>query len=92
MGLFGLSLLTEVISYFYFRLILLPVFALASNCYCKVIYYFTTFTYLICTIIYLFKENSKTYPRIGFLKKLPYPRIRILPIPIRVSVSVLHRI
>ncbi|CAD6219555.1 unnamed protein product [Miscanthus lutarioriparius] len=31
---------------------------------------------------------SKTYPRIGFLRKLPYPRIRILPIPIRVSVSV----
>ena len=30
------------------------------------------------------------YPRIGFFRKLPYPRIRILPIPIRVSVSVLH--
>ena len=43
MGLFGLGLLTEVISYFYFRLILLPVFALASNCYCKVIYYFHKF-------------------------------------------------
>jgi len=26
-----------------------------------------------------------------FFEKLPYPRIRILPIPIRVSVSVLHR-
>jgi len=31
------------------------------------------------------------YPCIGFFRKLPYPRIRILPIPIRVSVSVLHR-
>jgi len=30
------------------------------------------------------------YPRIGFFRKLPYPRIRILPIPIRVSVSMLH--
>ena len=30
------------------------------------------------------------YPRIGFFRKLPYLRIRILPIPIRVSVSVLH--
>ena len=32
------------------------------------------------------------YPRIGFFRKLSYPRIRILPIPIRVSVSVLHRV
>ena len=30
------------------------------------------------------------YPRIGFFRKLPYPHIRILPILIRVSVSVLH--
>ena len=87
-GLFGLGLLTEAIFYFYFRSILLLVFALASKCYCKLIYYFTTFTNLICTITYLFKENSKTYPRIGFFRKLLYPRIRILPI--RVSVSVLH--
>jgi len=34
--------------------------------------------------------NSKTYLCIGFLRKLLYPRIRILPIPICVSVSVLH--
>jgi len=33
------------------------------------------------------------YPRIGFFGKMTYPRIRIGPIPIRVSVSVsvLHR-
>ena len=30
------------------------------------------------------------YPRIGFLRKMTYPRIRIGPIPIHVSVSVLH--
>jgi hypothetical protein len=30
------------------------------------------------------------YPRIRFFGKLAYQRIRILPIPIRVSVSVLH--
>ena len=30
------------------------------------------------------------YPRIGFFEKMTYSRIRIGPIPIRVSVSVLH--
>ena len=68
-----------------------PVFALAGNCYCKLIYYFQSFTILICAIIYFYLKNSKTYPCIGFFRKLPYPRIRILPIPMRVSVSVLHR-
>jgi hypothetical protein len=43
----------------------------------------------MCHYLFILK-NSKTYPRIGFFRKLPYPRIRILPIPIRVSVSVLH--
>ena len=69
-----------------------PVFALAGNCYCKVIYYFQSFTILICAIIYFYLKNSKTYPCIGFFRKLPYPRIRILPMPIRVSGSVLHRL
>ena len=32
------------------------------------------------------------YPRIGFFEKMTYPRIRIGPIPIHVSVSVLHRL
>jgi len=41
--------------------------------------------------LFIYLKNNKTYPRIGFFRKLPYPRIRILPIPIRVSVSVLHR-
>ena len=66
---------------------MLPVFALADNCYCKVIYYFHKFN--MCHYLFILK-NSKTYPRIGLFRKLPYPRIRILPIPIRVSVSVLH--
>ncbi|KAG6392276.1 hypothetical protein SASPL_146490 [Salvia splendens] len=35
--------------------------------------------------------NVKTYPRIGLFGKEPYPRIRILRILIRVSVSVPHR-
>ena len=59
---------------------------------CKVIYYFHSFTILICAIIYFYLKNSKTYPCIGFFRKLPYPRIRILPMPIRVSGSVLHRL
>ena len=68
------------------RMEMLPVFALAGNCYCKVIYYFHKFN----VPLFIYLKNSKTYPRIGLFRKLPYPRIRILPIPIRVSVSVLH--
>ena len=46
---------------------------------------------LICIVLYLFIFlKNKTYPRIGFFRKLLYPHIRILPIPIRVSISVLH--
>jgi hypothetical protein len=42
---------------------------------------------LICITVYLF-TFFKMYPRIGLFEKLPYLRIRILPIPI--PVSVLH--
>ena len=35
---------------------------------------------------YYLLKKVKTYPHIGLFGKLPYPRIRILPIPIRVSV------
>jgi hypothetical protein len=41
---------------------------------------------------YLFIKNTKMYPRIGFFLKMPYPRIRIRPILIHVSISVLHSI
>ena len=68
------------------RMEMLPVFALAGNCYCKVIYYFHKFN----VPLFIYLKNSKTYPRIGLFRKLPYPRIRIFPIPIRVSVSVLY--
>jgi len=44
---------------------------------------------MYCSLFIYFKK-SKANPRIGFFRKLPYPRIRILPIPIHVSVSVLH--
>ena len=49
------------------------------------------FLILINNILLFILKKNKTYPRIEFFGKMAYPRIRIGPIPIRVSVSVLHR-
>ena len=47
------------------------------------------FLILINNILLFILKKNKTYPRIEFFGKMAYPRIRIGPIPIRISVSVL---